>query len=70
MRSRPPTIQVLKHSIVSILAKYVSSLISKDASTEEYNPIIPFNLSGNKTPIFIVHPASEVLIIVSLAKYF
>ncbi|KAG9315544.1 atromentin synthetase [Chiua virens] len=66
-----PTIQILKHPVVSSLAKYVDSLISKDASTEEYDPIVPLNLTGNKTPIFMVHPGvGEVLIFVNLAKYF
>ncbi|KAG9312428.1 atromentin synthetase [Chiua virens] len=66
-----PTIQILKNPIVSSLAKYVDSLISKDASTEEYDPIVPLNLTGNKTPIFMVHPGvGEVLIFVNLAKYF
>ena len=66
-----PTIQILKHPVVSSLAKYVDSLVSKDASTEEYDPIVPLNLTGNKTPIFFVHPGvGEVLIFVNLAKYF
>ena len=66
-----PTIQILKHPVVSSLAKYVDTLISKDASTEEYDPIVPLNLTGNKTPIFMVHPGvGEVLIFVNLAKYF
>ncbi|KAI9566632.1 Alpha/Beta hydrolase protein [Boletus coccyginus] len=66
-----PTIQILKHPVVSSLAKYVDSLASKDASTEEYGPIVILNLTGNKTPIFMVHPGvGEVLIFVNLAKYF
>ncbi|KAG8215411.1 hypothetical protein J3R82DRAFT_9019 [Butyriboletus roseoflavus] len=66
-----PTIQILKHPILSSLAQYVDSLVSKDASTEEYDPIVPLNLTGNKTPIFMVHPGvGEVLIFVNFAKYF
>ncbi|KIJ15165.1 hypothetical protein PAXINDRAFT_77684 [Paxillus involutus ATCC 200175] len=66
-----PTIQILKHPVISSLAKYVDSLISKDASQEEYDPIVPLQLTGNKTPIFMVHPGvGEVLIFVNLAKYF
>ena len=66
-----PTIQILKHPVLSSLGRYVDSLISKDASTEEYDPIVPLNLTGNKTPIFMVHPGvGEVLIFVNLAKYF
>ncbi|KIJ62498.1 hypothetical protein HYDPIDRAFT_94475 [Hydnomerulius pinastri MD-312] len=66
-----PTIQILKHPVISSLAKYVDSLVSKDATTEEYDPIVPLQLTGNKTPIFMVHPGvGEVLIFVNLAKYF
>ncbi|KAF8546344.1 atromentin synthetase [Imleria badia] len=66
-----PTIQILKHPVLSSFAKYLDSLISKDATIEEYDPIVPLNLTGNKTPIFMVHPGvGEVLIFVNLAKYF
>ncbi|KAG2136548.1 atromentin synthetase [Suillus bovinus] len=66
-----PTIQILKHPVISSLASYVDSLVSKDSQTEEYDPIVPLQLTGNKTPIFFVHPGvGEVLIFVNLAKYF
>ncbi|KAG1824782.1 atromentin synthetase [Suillus subaureus] len=66
-----PTIQILKHPVISNLANYVDSLLSKDSQTEEYDPIVPLQLTGNKTPIFFVHPGvGEVLIFVNLAKYF
>ncbi|KAG1824118.1 atromentin synthetase [Suillus variegatus] len=66
-----PTIQILKHPVISSLANYVDSLLSKDGQTEEYDPIVPLQLTGNKTPIFFVHPGvGEVLIFVNLAKYF
>jgi hypothetical protein len=66
-----PTIQILKYPVVSSLAKYVDTLISKDASTEEYDPIVPLNLTGSKTPIFMVHPGvGEVLVFVKPARYF
>ncbi|KAG2056007.1 atromentin synthetase [Suillus hirtellus] len=66
-----PTIQILKHPVISSLAHYVDSLLSKDSQTEEYDPIVPLQLTGNKTPIFFVHPGvGEVLIFVNLAKYF
>ncbi|KAG1743825.1 atromentin synthetase [Suillus lakei] len=64
-------IQILKHPVLSSLANYVNSLLSKGTQTEEYDPIVPLQLSGNKTPIFFVHPGiGEVLIFVNLAKYF
>ncbi|KAG8215469.1 hypothetical protein J3R82DRAFT_9091 [Butyriboletus roseoflavus] len=61
------TLQILKYHILSSLAKYVDSLISKNASTEEYDPIVPLNLTSKKTPIFMV--SGEVLIFVNLTKY-
>ncbi|KAG2113448.1 atromentin synthetase [Suillus discolor] len=45
-------IQILKNPVLSSLAKYVDSLLSKGTQTEEYDPIVPLQLSGNKTPIF------------------
>ncbi|KAG1743826.1 atromentin synthetase [Suillus lakei] len=51
-----PTIQILKHPVISSLANYVNALLSKDNQTEEYDPIVPLQLTGNKTPIFFVHP--------------
>nr|A0A0S2E7X0.1 RecName: Full=Inactive atromentin synthetase invA4; AltName: Full=Nonribosomal peptide synthase-like enzyme invA4; Short=NRPS-like [Paxillus involutus]ALN66884.1 quinone synthetase [Paxillus involutus] len=69
--SEIPTIQIFKHPEIITLAKYVDSLVSKDASEEEYDPIVPLQLTGKKTPIFMVHPGiGEVLIFVNLAKYF
>jgi acyl-CoA synthetase (AMP-forming)/AMP-acid ligase II/thioesterase domain-containing protein len=66
-----PTVQILKHPVVSSLAKYVDSMLSKDATPEEYDPIVPLQLTGKGTPIFMVHPGvGEVLIFVNLAKYF
>ncbi|KIK40660.1 nonribosomal peptide synthetase [Suillus luteus UH-Slu-Lm8-n1] len=65
------TIQILKHPVLSSLANYIDSLLSKGTQTEEYDPIVPLQLSGKKTPIFFVHPGiGEVLIFVNLAKYF
>ncbi|KAG0698966.1 Alpha/Beta hydrolase protein [Suillus ampliporus] len=53
------------------LANYVNALVSKDSTAEEYDPIVPLQLTGDKTPIFFVHPGvGEVLIFVNLAKYF
>ncbi|KIJ19555.1 hypothetical protein PAXINDRAFT_69028 [Paxillus involutus ATCC 200175] len=65
------TVQILKHPVISSLAKYVDSLVSKDGSQEEYDPVVPLQLTGNKTPVFMVHPGiGEVLAYVDLAKYF
>ncbi|KAG2064216.1 atromentin synthetase [Suillus decipiens] len=64
-------IQILKNPILSKLANYINSLLSEGTEAEEYDPIVPLQLTGNKTPIFFVHPGiGEVLIFVNLAKYF
>ncbi|KAH7915035.1 atromentin synthetase [Hygrophoropsis aurantiaca] len=66
-----PIIQILKHPIVASLANYVDALRNKDGKQQEYDPIVPLQLTGKKTPIFFVHPGvGEVLIFVNLAKYF
>ncbi|KAG9312397.1 atromentin synthetase [Chiua virens] len=66
-----PTIQILKHPVLSSLANYVEAMKSENVVAEEYDPIVPLNLTGSKTPIFMVHPGvGEVLIFVNLAKYF
>ncbi|KAG2356634.1 atromentin synthetase [Suillus spraguei] len=66
-----PAIEILKHPVLSSLAHYVDSLLCKGTQTEEYDPIVPFSLTGDKTPIFFVHPGvGEVFIFVNLAKYF
>ncbi|MFB6559953.1 AMP-binding protein [Streptomyces sp. NPDC056400] len=37
----------------------------------EYDPVVPMQTSGTKTPLFCVHPGvGEVLVFVNLAKYF
>ncbi|WP_406012887.1 alpha/beta fold hydrolase [Streptomyces sp. NBC_00984] len=37
----------------------------------EYDPIVPMQTSGTRTPLFCVHPGvGEVLVFVNLAKYF
>nr|WP_231627009.1 non-ribosomal peptide synthetase [Streptomyces apocyni] len=38
---------------------------------QTYDPIVPMQVSGDKTPLFCVHPGvGEVLVFVNLAKYF
>ncbi|MFJ8221470.1 AMP-binding protein [Streptomyces griseus] len=41
------------------------------AAAPAYDPIVPMQTSGTKTPLFCVHPGvGEVLVFVNLAKYF
>ncbi|KAG2753836.1 atromentin synthetase [Suillus brevipes Sb2] len=65
------TMQIISHPFVSSLANYVNALLSKDSQANEYDPIVPLQLTGKKTPVFFVHPGvGEVLVFVNLAKYF
>lgn len=41
------------------------------ATTAAYDPLVPLQLTGTRTPLFCVHPGvGEVLVFVNLAKYF
>jgi acyl-CoA synthetase (AMP-forming)/AMP-acid ligase II/thioesterase domain-containing protein len=51
----------------------LAARITADLSGGErpYDPIVPMQVSGAKTPLFCVHPGvGEVLVFVNLAKYF
>jgi thioesterase domain-containing protein len=55
---------------VRALGAHIAS-VSGDATEREYDPIVPLQLTGRKTPLFCIHPAvGEVLVYVNLAKYF
>ena len=59
-----PTIQILKHPVLSSLASYIDAMCSKGGSQEEYDPIVPLQLTGDEMPILIINPGvSEVLIL-------
>lgn len=69
--SQIPTIQILKCPVLSALAAYIDFTCAKGCGHEEYDPIVPLQVSGSRTPIFMVHSGiGEVLVFVSLAKYF
>jgi thioesterase domain-containing protein len=39
--------------------------------TRQYDPLVPLQVTGSKTPLFCVHPGTgEILVFVSLASYF
>jgi thioesterase domain-containing protein/acyl carrier protein len=64
-----PVITILQNPTVGALAACTAS--SELATKSEYDPIVPLQLSGNRTPLFCVHPGvGEVLVFVNLAKYF
>ncbi|KAG2359896.1 hypothetical protein BDR07DRAFT_1462299 [Suillus spraguei] len=48
-------IKILEHLVLSSVVNYINSLLFKGTQTEEYDPNVPLQLSGNKTPIFFVH---------------
>lgn len=50
----------------------LAARLGEDASAARpYDPIVPMQVVGDKTPLFCVHPGvGEVLVFVNLAKYF
>ncbi|WP_371618401.1 AMP-binding protein [Streptomyces sp. NBC_00454] len=67
--SGPEIITVLKAPTVRALAARLTE--RKPPASEEYDPIVPLQTGGTKTPLFCVHPGvGEVLVFVNLAKYF
>ncbi|WP_405823207.1 non-ribosomal peptide synthetase [Streptomyces sp. NBC_01390] len=61
-------ITVLRSPTVRALAAHLDGT-ADDAG--EYDPIVPMQVIGDKTPLFCVHPGvGEVLVFVNLAKYF
>lgn len=60
---------VLQNPSVRLLATRISSGAQQRAA--EYDPIVPLQVTGKKTPLFCVHPGNgEIFILVNLAKYF
>jgi acyl-CoA synthetase (AMP-forming)/AMP-acid ligase II/thioesterase domain-containing protein/acyl carrier protein len=64
-----PLATILQNPTVQMLAlKVVPGAYSSES---DYNPVVPLQLTGKKTPLFIVHAAAgEVLVFMSLANYF
>lgn len=67
-----PILRILLHPTPNLLSTLVDQILNPSASdANTYDPIVPLSTTGNKTPIFFVHPGvGEVLIFVNLAKYF
>ncbi|MFJ2576601.1 alpha/beta fold hydrolase [Kitasatospora aureofaciens] len=62
-------ITVLTAPTVRSLASRLTGL--RGPCEAEYDPVVPMQLSGDKTPLFCVHPGvGEVLVFVNLAQYF
>ena len=64
-----PLTAVLQAPTVRGLATYIQSEARQEIRA--YDPIVPLQLTGEKTPLFCVHPGNGgVLIFANLAKYF
>jgi len=60
---------VLQNPTVRTLAEYIAA--KERHQTGKYNPLVPMQVSGRRTPVFCVHPGNgEVLVLINLAKYF
>ncbi|SEG55082.1 Acyl-CoA synthetase (AMP-forming)/AMP-acid ligase II [Thermomonospora echinospora] len=62
-------------SLASILraptVRALAALLDGSARPGGYDPIVPLQLTGDRTPLFCVHPGvGEVLVFVNLAAYF
>ncbi|MFI1333628.1 AMP-binding protein [Streptomyces sp. NPDC020845] len=64
-----PIITVLTAPSVRALAARLGE--GGSAAAVAYDPVVPLQAAGDKTPLFCVHPGvGEVLVFVNLAKYF
>ncbi|MFE3783991.1 alpha/beta fold hydrolase [Amycolatopsis sp. NPDC059090] len=64
-------ITVLTAPSVRALAAHIDAQRTGTGDERPYDPIVPLQNSGAKTPLFCVHPGvGEVLVFVNLAKYF
>lgn len=60
---------VLQNPTVRQLARRISSGSSQPRL--DYDPVVPLQATGRKTPLFCVHPGNgEIFILTNLAKYF
>ena len=67
-----PILRILLHPTPNLLSTLVDKVLNpSDTDANVYDPIVPLQTTGDKIPIFFVHPGvGEVLIFVNLAKYF
>ncbi|CAJ4380583.1 non-ribosomal peptide synthetase [Burkholderia pseudomallei] len=64
-----PIVTILQNPSVRALAARLAP--GERVTAGEYDPVVPLQLTGGKTPLFCVHPGvGEVLVFVNLAKYF
>lgn len=64
-----PLVAILQNPSVRDLAARVAPRPGRRKNA--YDPVVPLQVSGHKTPLFCVHPGvGEVLVFVNLAQYF
>ncbi|KAG6856817.1 putative NRPS-like protein biosynthetic cluster [Tephrocybe sp. NHM501043] len=67
-----PTIELLQRPELGDLSDYLTRLASQalsEATPSGYNPLVCFNPTGLKPPLFLVHPGvGEVLVFINLAR--
>ena len=64
-----PVTVILANPTVRELAAYLSA--ASGAGMAQYDPLVPLQVTGNKAPLFCIHPGTgEILVFVALANYF
>lgn len=64
-----PIVTILRNPTARALAARIAS--GERLGVGVYDPVVPLQLTGAKTPLFCVHPGvGEILVFVNLAKYF
>ena len=65
-----PLITIMTQSTVRALATAVETIINKTSEEISYDPVVPLQTAGTKTPLWLVHPGvGEILVFVGLAKF-
>lgn len=65
------TIEMLKRPVVGPLCEFLAKLKAdtEHGTVPEYKPIVVFNETGSKPPVFLIHPGvGEVLVFMNLAR--
>lgn len=66
LKAEIPLISVLSNPTIKGIAEATEQL----QKPKEYNPVVTLNATGDKTPLWLVHPGvGEVLVFLNLAKY-
>ncbi|MFJ1808370.1 MULTISPECIES: alpha/beta fold hydrolase [unclassified Streptomyces] len=64
-------LQIITVLMAPTVRELAARLGQDEATVRPYDPIVPMQVVGDKTPLFCVHPGvGEVLVFVNLAKYF